>query len=328
MKLVTFQASTQFGPVRRLGVIEAEGILDLEVAYLSKLVDQGVDPREAQRAAASSLPPEMERFIWAGKPALEAANEAVEFVRARDSVGLRGPAGQVVAYEMRSVRLMSPLGSPNSLRDFIAFEDHARAGAGRRGEELSPTWYERPIYYKGNHRSLVGAEDDVPRPGFTKELDFELEVACIVGGRGRDLDEQAAAEAIFGFTILNDWSARDMQRVEMAARLGPAKSKDFATSLGPCIVTADEVGASPSLAMTARLNGREICTANLGDAHWTFPRMISFVSQDEDVWPTDIYGSGTPYGGCLLDHGGPYLEPGDVVELEVETIGTLRNRVT
>jgi 2-keto-4-pentenoate hydratase/2-oxohepta-3-ene-1,7-dioic acid hydratase in catechol pathway len=300
--------------------------VDLQVAYLARLADRGLDPKEAQRLASSTIPPEMEPFVEAGKPGLAAAADALEFA-ASAGPELRGPGGQIAVYGKDSVSLLSPLNSPNSLRDFIAFEDHARAGAKRRGEELSPAWFERPLYYKGNHRSLVGPDEEVRRPSFTKELDLELEVACIVGTRGRDLDETSAADAIFGYTILNDWSARDVQRAEMASRLGPAKSKDFATSLGPCIVTADELGPNPSLAMTARVNGREICSANLGNAYWSFPKMISFVSQGEDIWPTDIYGSGTPFGGCLLDHGGPYLEPGDVVQLEVEGIGILRNRV-
>jgi 2-keto-4-pentenoate hydratase/2-oxohepta-3-ene-1,7-dioic acid hydratase in catechol pathway len=212
-------------------------------------------------------------------------------------------------------RVLAPL-RPASLRDFLAFEDHAKGGAKRRGEELNPAWYKSPVYYKGNHRSIVGPDQDVVWPTFTEKLDFELELACVLGAGG----------TIFGYTIMNDWSARDVQRDEMAMRLGPAKSKDFATSLGPCIVTADEIDPQKGLAMRARVNGETWCEATSADMHWTFPQMIAHVSDGEDVYPGDVYGSGTPFGGCGLDHD-RWLRPNDVVELEVDEIGVLRNRV-
>ena len=255
--------------------------------------------------------PTLESVIEAGSLGIEAAAEAVE-----------RPAVVVV-----EPKLARPVSRVNSLRDFVAFEDHAKAGAARRGEELNPIWYERPIYYKGNPRSLWGPDEDLSIPRFTQELDFELEVACIIGKRVRDAGEDKAMDAIFGYTVMNDWSARDVQRQEMAVRLGPSKSKDFATSLGPCIVTADEFPHPVSARMTASVNGETVCEANLADAKWTFPQIISYVSTGEDVWPTDLFGSGTPFGGCMLDRGGPYLKHNDVIELTVEHIGTLRNRV-
>lgn len=217
---------------------------------------------------------------------------------------------------------------PLTLRDFMAFEDHAKAGAARRGESLADVWYERPIYYKGNPLTVIGHNDSLVRPPFTKALDFELEVACVLGRPLLDATPEQAEEAIFGFTIMCDWSARDVQKIEMAARLGPAKSKDFATSLGPALITADEVGSHPALGMAARLNGETLVEADLSDAHWSFPEILSFVSQGEQLHPAEVFGSGTPLGGCLLDHGGErWLEPGDIVELEVDGIGTLSNTV-
>ncbi|MFN2610483.1 MAG: fumarylacetoacetate hydrolase family protein [Actinomycetota bacterium] len=224
------------------------------------------------------------------------------------------------------VSLQVPL-VPTSLRDFIGFEDHARAGANRRGEDLSPAWFERPFYYKGNHLAVVAPGHSVKRPSFTSALDFEMEVACIVGQDIIDANEEQAGNAIFGYTIMNDWSARDVQKAEMASRLGPSKSKDFATSLGPYLLTADDLSRTPSLQMTARVNDETVCTANLGELFWTFPRTISFVSQGEMVRRGDVFGSGTAFGGCMLDQGGRYLEPGDTIELEVEGIGVLRNTV-
>ena len=221
--------------------------------------------------------------------------------------------------------LLAPL-RPASLRDFLAFEDHAQGGAKRRGEQLNPAWYEAPVYYKGNHRSIVGPDTDVTWPAFSEQLDFELELACVIGVAARDLTVRAAEAAIFGYTIMNDWSARDVQRAEMAMRLGPSKSKDFATSLGPCIVTADEIDPRNGLAMIARVNGEVWCEASSAGMHWTFPAMIAHVSRGEDIYPADVYGSGTPFGGCGLDRG-RWLQPGDVVELGVEGIGVLRNAV-
>jgi 2-keto-4-pentenoate hydratase/2-oxohepta-3-ene-1,7-dioic acid hydratase in catechol pathway len=221
-------------------------------------------------------------------------------------------------------RLLVPL-LPSSVRDFLAFEDHVKAGAARRGEEVPPAWYEMPIYYKGNHRSVFGPDEEIPWPPFTDELDYELEVAAIVGARGRDLDHDAAREAIFGYTLMNDWSARDVQRKEMSARLGPAKGKDFATSLGPVVVTADELDPS-AMRLEARVDGEVWSRGSLDGAYWTFPQMIAHVSQGEDVWPGDVYGSGTFGGGCGLDLG-RFLWPGAVVELEAEGIGVLRNRI-
>jgi len=265
------------------------------------LVDGGV-------VDLSAVAPSVDALIEAGPGAWERAADAA-----------------TAAADVRDAVLLAPL-RPSSLRDFLAFEDHAKAGAARRGEELNPAWYRAPVYYKGNHRSIVGPDADVSWPSWSERLDFEMELACVIGIRARDLDATDAQHAVFGYTVMNDWSARDVQRDEMAMRLGPAKSKDFATSLGPCIVTADELDPRDGLTMTARVNGEVWTTATSRAMHWTFPQMIEHVSAGEDVWPGDVYGSGTAFGGCGLDQD-RWLAPGDVVELEVEKIGILRNRV-
>ena len=226
----------------------------------------------------------------------------------------------------RDVRWLCPLDKVPSLRDFLAFESHVKAGAERRGTSVPQYWYEAPVYYKGNHRSIIGPDDDCPWPSYSDHLDFELELAMIVGRSGRDIGHHDAARYIFGFTVMNDFSARDMQSKEGSAWLGPAKAKDFATALGPCVVTADEVGPEPDLAMICRVGGEEWGRARSGEAHWKWADMLAHVSRDEDVYPGDVYGSGTPGGCCGLDLGRK-LAPGDVVELEIEGIGTLRNRV-
>jgi 2-keto-4-pentenoate hydratase/2-oxohepta-3-ene-1,7-dioic acid hydratase in catechol pathway len=258
-----------------------------------------------------AFPTTMEDLVEAGAEALETARSALE-------------GGGHEDHTIEGARLLVPL-LPGSLRDFLAFEDHVKGGSARRGEPVPEAWYEMPMYYKGNHRSVFGPEDEIPWPPYTEELDYELEVAAIVGGRGRDLDEEHAAALVFGYTLMNDWSARDIQRKEMAVRLGPAKGKDFATSFGPCIVTADDLDPA-KVRLEARVDGEVWSQGSLGDAYWTFPQMIAHVSRGEDVWPGDVYGSGTFGGGCGLDLG-RFLWPGAVVELEADGIGALRNRV-
>lgn len=289
MRLVTYARRG----ARRLGALVGEAVVDLP-----DLVGE------------DGFPTTMEALVAVGSEATSAARRALT-----EDVGRAVVAG---------ARLLVPI-LPASLRDFLAFEDHVKAGAARRGEPVPDAWYEMPIYYKGNHRSVYGPDEEIPYPSYTEELDYELEVACVLVGRGRDLDVENAAGLIFGYTLMNDWSARDIQRKEMAVRLGPAKGKDFATSLGPCIVTSDELDPS-ALRLTARVDGEVWSEGSLGDAHWTFPQMIAHVSQSEDVWPGDIYGSGTFGGGCGLDLG-RFPAPGAVVELEAEGIGILRNTV-
>lgn len=224
------------------------------------------------------------------------------------------------------LKLLCPMNFIASLKDFLAFENHVKLGAERRGGEVPAYWYEAPVYYKGNRRALMGPDETCPWPPYTEWLDFELEMAMIVGSRGRDITRDEAGKHIFGFMVFNDWSARDIQMKEVSAWLGPAKGKDFANSFGPCIVTADEVGTEPDLEMICRVNGEEWGRGRSSDLHWKWADMLAHVSNGEDVYPGDVYGSGTPGGCCGLDLNRK-LEPGDVVELEIEKIGVLRNVV-
>lgn len=231
-----------------------------------------------------------------------------------------------VAEEEDGFRWLCPLDRLDSLRDFLAFEDHVKRGAARRGGDVPEYWYEAPIYYKGNHRALIGPDAECPWPAYTKRLDFELELAMIVGKRGRDVALDEAGNHVFGFTVFDDFSARDIQARELSAWLGPAKGKDFANAFGPCVVTATDVGTEPDLEMICRVNGEEWGRARSSDARWTWADMIAHVSAAEDIFPGDVYGSGTPGGCCGLDLDRD-LSPGDVVELEIERIGILRNRI-
>ena len=244
-----------------------------------------------------------------------------DVVRAASSL-----ADLVLSPDDPDMRLLTPLDRIDSLRDFLAFEDHVKRGAERRNSSVPDYWYEAPVYYKGNHRAVIGPNTECRWPPYTEWLDFELELAMIVGKRGRDIPASRAGDHIFGFTVFNDFSARDVQAKEVTAWLGPAKGKDFANALGPCIVTADEVGSEPDLAMICRVNGEEWGRGRSSDVHWSWAQMLEHVSAGEDVFPGDVYGSGTPGGCCGLDLG-RRLEPGDAVELEIEQIGILRNTI-
>lgn len=208
----------------------------------------------------------------------------------------------------------------------MLFEDHARAGAARRGEDLNPDWFEIPISYKGNHRTILGHDEDLEYPDWTEWLDFELEIACIVGKTVSKVAPEEAANAIAGYTIMNDWSARDVQRSEMAMRLGPARSKDFATTLGPSLVPASDWDPLQSHVTSVSVDGEIWFAGDTSGISRSFADVISWVSQTEPVCKGDVYGSGTQFGGCGLDQD-RRLPKRCVVELSVDGLGSLRTRV-
>lgn len=238
--------------------------------------------------------------------------------------------------DVRGVRLLAPVRRPPSLRDFSAFEQHVATVRAARGQPVPREWYDLPAFYFSNPHVVHGPDDVVARPR-TIQLDYELEVAAVIGRDGRDLDAADALDAIAGYTVFNDLSARDVQTKEMRIGLGPAKGKDFASVLGPFLVTPDELGGTrerPSATMTARVNGVEWSRGNLAELHHTFPEMVAYAARDSVVRVGDVVGSGTVGTGCILElaalHGlerYPWLTPGDVVELDVEGIGVLRTTI-
>src|SRR6186997_3565793 len=229
-----------------------------------------------------------------------------------------GSAREHAEYALDEVRLLAPVQRPPSVRDFYAFEEYVRNARSVTGRgEVVPEWYEIPVFYFSNPAAIYGPDDEIPYPEGSQALDYELEVAAVIGADGE----------IGGFTVMNDWSARDLQRKEMKVGLGPAKGKDFATSLGPVLVTPDELG-DLRLEMTARVNGQERSRGNLGDLHWPFTELAAHAAESTRLLPGDVLGSGTVGTGCILEHGdGRWLRPGDEVELEVEGIGVLANRI-
>lgn len=323
MKLVSFIIPTPIGSLTRMGACQGSSIVDLNMAYVRQLADQG--EAQPRRLADAQVPATMCEFLEGGSSAMAAARGALAHALSFGSP-ITGPAGETLFYDSSSVRLTAPLPNPASLRDFIAFEEHIAATSKRRGQPIPPEWYKAPVYYKGNHRTIIGPDHHLPWPLNTQKLDYELELACVIGRRGIDIAERDAAHYIAGYTIMNDFSARDIQFQEMACRLGPAKGKDFATAIGPCIVTPDEVPDLASLRMIARVNGEVWSEGRFGTIHWSFSQMIEHVSRGESIYPGDLFGSGTVGGGCGLELD-RYLKPGDVVELEIQPIGVLRTTI-
>ncbi|MEO8354587.1 MAG: fumarylacetoacetate hydrolase family protein [Chloroflexota bacterium] len=234
------------------------------------------------------------------------------------------------------VSFLSPI-KPTTLRDGYAFEQHVKTANKNRGREVPEEWYQFPVFYFGNPNAAFGHEDVIPYPAYTNAMDYEVEIAAIIGRGGIDIKPEDAPDHIFGYTIFNDWSARDIQRKEMVIGLGPAKGKDFASSFGPVIVThesiADRAVGRPGvydLSVVARVNGVELSRGNFKDMYWSFGDIIARASESVMLNPGDVIGSGTVGTGCLLEltkFQGPWLNHGDVVEIEVERIGVLRNTI-
>lgn len=239
--------------------------------------------------------------------------------------------------ERADLRFGSPILRPTSLRDFYAFEGHVATMWQRRGQEVPEAWYRLPIFYFSNVSEIRGPDDPVWAPRGSKELDYELEIAALIDTPLKDLTAARGEEAIGGYMIFNDWSARDLQRDETSVRLGPAKGKDFASTLGPWLVTPDELADARDdkgyrLAASAEVNGRELSRGLWSDAYFTFGEMVERASADARLLPGDVIGSGTVGTGCLLEIReasgfGRYLEPGDRVTLKVERLGELTSPV-
>ena len=326
MKLVTFE---QGAGEPRLGFLREDTVLDLRAA--------------AERALG-------EAPAWtAGMLDLLRSGEAVRGEVQRLAAE---PGDRLLALDQ--VSLLAPLPRPESIRDAMSFERHVVqatrvAGLGKMARldaalerrvgmrrslagRLNREFYVRPPHYRSNERSVVGPEAEVRIPSYSKKFDYELEWGVFIGKQGRDIPAERAPEHIAGYTIFNDFSARDIQLEEMRNRLGPAKGKNFDTgnAMGPCLVTPEELGDPYDLTMTARVNGEEWSRGNTGEAYWRFEQLIAYISQSETLYPGDFIGSGTCSGeqgaGCGLEQG-RFLNAGDVVELEVEGIGVLRNQV-
>ena len=311
MKLVTYTIGTLFGTVDRLGALEEEEVIDLISAYAAKLAAEG-EP-DPGTLAALLVPPSLLALLRREGRGMSDAHEALQF--AHENKTLRLP--------LNEVKLRAPLPRPNSVRDFMVVEEHVKGSF--KDQDIPEEWYEIPVHYKGNPDSILGPDEDVRWPSYTEQLDYELELCAIIGKRGREIREEAAASYIAGYTIFNDWSARDIQFREMRVGLGPALGKDFASSIGPCLVTPDEIDVYTA-PMQARVNGEVWSSGTQGAMRFNFSQIIAHLSKEQTLMPGDLIGSGTVGRGCGLELD-RWIRPEDVVELEVEGIGTLRNKV-
>jgi fumarylacetoacetate (FAA) hydrolase len=310
-----------------LDVVEApRRWLDLEVARRRAV---GARPALAHDAALFRQPVTTLDDHFARGLRVEALRDLVDGFEPRDE-------DDDAVLGSADIRFGPPVLRPQSVRDFYAFEGHVRTMWERRGGEIPEAWYRMPVFYFSNVSEIRGPDEPIWSPAASNELDYELEVAALIDTSATDLSPERAEEAIGGFTIFDDWSARDLQREETAVRLGPAKGKDFASSFGPWLVTPDELadkrdGTGYDLAMTAEVNGSETSRGRWSDAHFSFGDMLARASADARLRPGDLVGSGTVGSGCLLEVRdatlGRYLEPGDEVVLRVERLGALRNPI-
>ena len=270
----------------------------------------------------------MLEFIEGGSAQLELANAAIQ--------------NGTPSISIDSVKLLSPLVNPPSVRDAYAFRQHVATARRNRGLEMIPEFDEIPIFYFTNHNAVFGPGDFPVLPGHTVKLDFELECAAVIGKGGRDISSSKADEYVFGFMIMNDFSARGMQMREMKLNLGPAKGKDFGSSFGPWIVTKDELesyripsanGDRYDLQMKAVVNDVQVSEDTLSNMTWTFAQIIERVSYGVDIYPGDIIGSGTCGTGCFLELNGSkitdnqWLNPGDIISLDIKGLGNLTNKI-
>lgn len=260
--------------------------------------------------------------------------------RALDAARALADAPEETA-ELSAVTLLAPVPVPTQMFDCLCFEEHLLNSANNAhivsnkervirtdGGRMPEVYRELPVYYKGNRFSVVGTGADIVKPGYTKFLDYELEFGVFLSRQGKDMTPDEAADAIFGYTIFNDVSARDMQMSEMRGMLGPSKGKDFDTGnvMGPWLVTKDEVPIDKGLRMRGWINGDLVTDGNSGKMMHSFPEIVAYASQSETRRPGEFFGSGTVGGGCGMEHG-RFLQDGDVLELEVEGLGRLSNKV-
>ncbi|MFL3025035.1 MAG: fumarylacetoacetate hydrolase family protein [Candidatus Neomarinimicrobiota bacterium] len=241
------------------------------------------------------------------------------------------------SYKESDLTILPPIINPPAFRDFYAFEQHVKAARKLRKLDMHPDWYKIPIFYFSNPNCCYGHGENIPYPNGTTELDFELEFAVIIGNGGSNINSSEANKVIAGYTILNDWSSRNLQREEMPMSLGPAKGKDFASSFGPYMVTPDEIESAWKddgklhLQMTCHVNGKKVSDGNTNDLYHSFGDMIERASMNTKLIPGEYIGSGTVGTGCILElrpeNAGGWLKKGDIVTLEIERLGILENKI-
>ncbi len=330
MKVCTYKRTTPFGEQKRLGVfLDEKTLLDVNLVWQMKFEHEGFyDPAgRAHLLAPTSLAAYLRLHQDASISLLQQTLELYkDFAKKGHLKTLNG--GDLAHNILDSkIGFGAPLDEINMYRDFYAHEKHVKIGFEKRNEPVPPAWYEIPAYYKGGTSGFIGNDEIIPWPHYSKQLDYELELGVVIGRDGKNVKAKDIKKHIFGFTILNDISARDIQKKEMSIRLGPAKGKDWCSIMGPVIVTFDEFNfEEPNLQMSAKVNGEVWSQGQSGDSHYSWGEMIEHMGMEEWIRATDFLGSGTVGTGCGLELD-KWITPGDLLELEIERIGKLKNIV-
>src|SRR6185295_3846925 len=315
VKLGRISVGTPFGPVTRLVAAEPakSRVVDLATAEILRRQAKGATQEAAQRLASAIFPASMAAAIGLGDAFLETAHEAAE------------ARGDDAATAISAVNWLSAV-DPPVIRDGLTFVKHIKQFHERVGVEPAESLLEIPGYFKSTPFTAVGHDAEVPKPFYTDHFDYELELGYVVGRVCHNRTPEEARQALFGVTIFNDFSARDIQKIELKIGMGPGKGKDCAFGIGPWIVTMDEIGRLDDLEMAVRINGKECSRGNSAETVWSPGELLAYISISEFVQPGDLIGSGTVGNGSGLEIGRK-LEVGDVLELEVSRIGTLRNKI-
>jgi fumarylacetoacetate (FAA) hydrolase len=327
MKFVTFKTEIR----TLLGALVDDTVMDLQAAHTIQ--------RYEHAEGDDLLPSDILEFLRRGDEALALAQKVEAWFR--DQGKPKTAHHTQVGYALEDVTLVAPVPYPTSMRDGYAFRQHVEAARRNRGVEMIKEFDDFPIFYLTNHNATTGPGDVFIREAHLDKMDFELECAIVIGKECRNVSAAEADDYIFGYMVMNDWSARALQMQEMKLNLGPAKGKDFATSIGPWLVTRDELAAKRidgetgeryDLRMQAFVNGKQVSDGNVKDMTWTFAQIVERASYGVTLYPGDVIGSGTVGTGCFLELNGSkvfdppwWLKEGDVVKLDIDALGSLEN---
>jgi 2-keto-4-pentenoate hydratase/2-oxohepta-3-ene-1,7-dioic acid hydratase in catechol pathway len=321
MKICTYKMHTKIGTFSRLGILQQETIIDPNLVFRSHYEKKGYF--NSSERADFKMPAQLSKLLSLSDSPLVLLQESLELYKKLKTQGDH----EACEIALKDTSLACPLDKINVYRDFFVHEKHVKKGFEKRGEEIPAPWFEMPVYYKGATAGFMGPGEEILWPSYTQALDYELELGMIIAKDGKNIKEEKAFDHIFGFTILNDVSARDIQKKEMMVRLGPAKGKDFCSVMGPVIVTADEFNnKEPDLLMQAFINGDKWSEGRSSEGRFSFAQMMAHASKDEWLIAGDFFGSGTVGTGCGLELD-KWIKPGDEIELRVEKIGSLKNKV-
>jgi 2-keto-4-pentenoate hydratase/2-oxohepta-3-ene-1,7-dioic acid hydratase in catechol pathway len=328
MKLITFLVSTSVGKFERIGCLLEGQIIDLNMGYVLYLYKKQ-DLLKPYEYASFRVPPDMVKFFELGDFSMSAVKETVEFVANewQKEGAVEGPNNERVLYQANELKFLAPFPRPNSVRDFFTFETHVKHSHEKAGGTIPKEWYQFPMYFKLNHSTVIGHEEEIIWPEYSDQLDYELELGIYIGKKGKDISKKEAIKYIAGYTIFNDVAARDQQRREIIFGVGPAKGKDFDCScvMGPCLVTPEEITDPKDLKMIARVNGEVWSEGNTSDMYYSFQDLIEHASKSQTLEIGDFFGAGCVGNGCGLEHD-RWVKSGDTLELEIDNIGILRNR--